>query len=296
MRIARRLLTLALAASGLLIAGASTAAAKVPSQPYPIPPPLVTVDRATVVVGESVVVTGLNFGPGEPVDVASALQTATGQLGNSARRGLVAVPPLLSSIADDNGTFSVRVVLDEVGLFIHTATGRTTGRSGSVTVRVLPTSTPPPTVPPTPVVININKTIVVKGDIIIVTGCNFQPGESVNVVSALEGISGGRAGRSARTGPALKEDGTTVADNIGCFSFNVRPDKAGKHRVDAVGEKTGRHGTKDVEVVDASAALPVTGNGGSTMAVLLIGSAVAAMGIVLLVLARSRRRPTKMDS
>jgi LPXTG-motif cell wall-anchored protein len=294
MRIARRLLTLALAASGLLIAGASTAAAKAPSQPYPIPPPVVTVDSATVVVGESIAITGQNFGPREPVDVTSALQTATGQLGNSARRGLVAVPPLLSTIADDNGAFSVRIVLDEVGLFIHTATGRTTGRSGSVTVRVLPTS--PPTGPPTPVVININKTIIVKGDIIIVTGCNFQPGESVNVVSALEGISGGRAGRSASRGLALKEDGTTVADNIGCFSFNVRPDKAGKHRVDAVGEKTGRRGTKDVEVVDASAALPVTGNDGSNMTVLLIGSAVAAMGIVLLVLARSRRRSAKMDS
>jgi LPXTG-motif cell wall-anchored protein len=294
MRIARRLLTLALAASGLLIAGASTAAAKVPSQPYPIPPPVVTIDRATVVVGESVVITGQNFGPREAVDIASALQAATGQLGNSARRGMVAVPPLTSTIADDNGTFSVRMVLDEVGLFIHTATGRTTGRSGSVTVRVLPTS--PPTGPPTPVVININKTIIVKGDIIIVTGCNFQPGESVNVVSALEGISGGRAGRSASRGLALKEDGTTVADNIGCFSFNVRPDKAGKHRVDAVGEKTGRRGTKDVEVVDASAALPVTGNDGSNMTVLLIGSAVAAMGIVLLVLARSRRRSAKMDS
>jgi hypothetical protein len=42
--------------------------------------------------------------------------------------------------------------------------------------------------------------------------------------------------------------------------------------------------------------LPVTGNGGSYLGILLVGSAVAAAGIVIVVLARTRRRPSKLDS
>jgi LPXTG-motif cell wall-anchored protein len=43
-------------------------------------------------------------------------------------------------------------------------------------------------------------------------------------------------------------------------------------------------------------ALPVTGNDSSNLGILLVGSAVAAAGIVVFVLARSRRRPSKFDS
>src|SRR5258708_37681761 len=83
MRIVRRLLTLAVAASGLLVSGACLAAA---AEPYPIPPPVVTVDRGTIIEGESVTVTGFNFGPGETVDHLDAFQgSAIGQLGRSAR-------------------------------------------------------------------------------------------------------------------------------------------------------------------------------------------------------------------
>ncbi|MDT5024878.1 MAG: hypothetical protein QOE61_1304 [Micromonosporaceae bacterium] len=66
MRIVRRLLTVAVVASGLLVSGASMAAA---AEPDAIPPPAVTVDRGTIFAGESVIVSGKNFGRGEIVDV-----------------------------------------------------------------------------------------------------------------------------------------------------------------------------------------------------------------------------------
>jgi hypothetical protein len=100
MRIVRRLLTLAVAASGLLVSGASLAAA---AEPYPIPPPVVTVDRGTIIEGESVIVSGSNFGPGETVDNVAVLQSgAIGQLGRSARGVLVAARHV-RAVADANG-------------------------------------------------------------------------------------------------------------------------------------------------------------------------------------------------
>ena len=289
MRIVRRLLTVAVAASGLLVAGAGMAAAV---QPYPIPPPAVTVNTGVIVEGDSVIVSGVNFGPGETVEVDPVFQGAAyGQLGRSAGRALVAAVPV-QTVADANGSFSTPVQLERVGQYIITATGLTTGRSGSVTVRVLPKGTTPGAT----VVVNINKTIIVRGDIIVVSGCNFEPGESVKVRSAERGGPSGQLGRSAPSGLKLADDGDSVADNIGCFSFNVHPDKAGKHRYEATGDKSGRSGSADVEVLDEHSQLPVTGNNGSNLGILLVGSAAAATGIVLLVLVRSRRRPTKMDS
>jgi hypothetical protein len=135
MRSVRRLLTLAVAISGLLVSGASLAAA---AEPYPVPPPVVTVDRATIIVGENVVVTGRNFGPGEIVDAIPNFQgAAMGQLGRSARGGLL-VGKAASVTADGNGSFSVTIRLDQVGRYVITSTGRVTARAGSVTVRVLP--------------------------------------------------------------------------------------------------------------------------------------------------------------
>lgn len=181
MRIVRRLLTLAVAASGLLVSGASLAAA---AEPYPVPPPAVAVNTPTIVVGDSVIVTGSNFGPGETVDVVPSFQgAALGQFGRSAHGGLVAAA-MATTVADGAGNFSITLQLDQVGRYIITATGLTTGRVGSVTVRVLP----------------------------------------------------------------------------------------------------------------LGSALPVTGNDGSYLGILLAGSAVAAAGVVIVVLARSRRRPTKLDS
>jgi LPXTG-motif cell wall-anchored protein len=180
MQMVRRLLTLAVVASSLLVSGASMAAA---AEPNAIPPPVVTVDRGTIFAGESVIVSGRSFVRGEIVDVVPSFQgTALGQRGRSARGGFVA-GLRVQTVADANGSFPVAILLDRVGQYIITATGLTTGRTGSVTVRVL-----------------------------------------------------------------------------------------------------------------ANNALPVTGNDSSNLAIPLVGSAVAAAGIVVVVLARSRRRPSKVKS
>jgi LPXTG-motif cell wall-anchored protein len=153
------------------------------AEPNAIPPPVVTVDRGTIFAGESVIVSGKNFGRGEIVDVVPSFQgTALGQLARSARGGFVAALRV-QTVADANGGFSVAVQLNSVGRYLISATGLMTGRTGSVTVRVLPNSV-----------------------------------------------------------------------------------------------------------------LPVTGNDSSNLGILLVGSAVAAAGIVVLVLARSRRRRSKFDS
>ncbi len=142
MRCVRRLLTLAVAVCALLVSGAGLAQA---AEPYPIPPPVVTVDRATIIVGESVVVSGSNFGASEIIDVIDNFQgAAMGQLGRSARGGLLAGKDVTVT-ADDTGHFSVTVRLDRVGTHVLVATGRTTGRTGSVTVKVLPEGSQLPT-------------------------------------------------------------------------------------------------------------------------------------------------------
>src|SRR3982074_2702036 len=111
MQIVWRLLTLAVVASGLLVSGASMAAA---AEPNAIPPPVVAVDRGTIFAGESVIVSGKNFGRGEIVDVVPSFQgAALGQIGWSARGVFVAVLRV-QTVADANGSFSVAAQLNRV--------------------------------------------------------------------------------------------------------------------------------------------------------------------------------------
>jgi hypothetical protein len=134
MRTVRRLLTLAIAVSGLLVSGASLAAAET----YPIPQPTLTVDQATVIVGTTVTLTGANFGPGEDVDIVQNLQgAASGQLGRSAHMA-AAADPVATPHTDTTGGFTVRIKLTVEGRWLHSATGRVSGLTGSTVVRVLP--------------------------------------------------------------------------------------------------------------------------------------------------------------
>jgi LPXTG-motif cell wall-anchored protein len=136
MRTVRRLLTLAIAVSGLLVSGASLAAA---AEPYPIPTPTLTVNQATVIVGTTVTLTGTNFGPDEDVDIVQTLQGAAfGRLGRSARLAAAPGDPVATPHTDVTGAFKVRIKLTVEGRWLHTATGRESGLTGSTTVRVLP--------------------------------------------------------------------------------------------------------------------------------------------------------------
>jgi LPXTG-motif cell wall-anchored protein len=75
----------------------------------------------------------------------------------------------------------------------------------------------------------------------------------------------------------------------------VQLNRVGRYVITATGLTTGRTGSVTVRVLPNNV-LPVTGNDSSNLGILLVGSAVAAAGIVVLVLARSRRRRSKFDS
>lgn len=80
-----------------------------------------------------------------------------------------------------------------------------------------------------------------------------------------------------------------VADGTGAFTVSLVLDQVGLATITATGPTSGS-ATATVRILAAGASLPVTGQSGSALRIGLIGSAVAAFGVVLLVLVRSRRR------
>jgi LPXTG-motif cell wall-anchored protein len=127
----------------MLIAAAATTAVAVPAaaygQPYAPVGPTVTVSDSTVVVGDTVEVTGTGFGAGEPITITVSYQT----IGMGIPRGGRSVVPRAQQLAQDtaranaDGTFRHRLTLTTAGRALITATGVETGRSGSATVLVL---------------------------------------------------------------------------------------------------------------------------------------------------------------
>ena len=67
-------------------------------------------------------------------------------------------------------------------------------------------------------------------------------------------------------------------------------DEVGLAVITATGLTSGVTNSITVRILPAGARLPVTGQSGTALRVALIGSAIAAAGVVLLVLVRSRRR------
>jgi hypothetical protein len=140
MRTVRILASLAVAALGLLVLPTAATA-----EPYPIGTPLLTVDRPTIIVGETVTVFGSGYGANDTVTVTTVTNTALRPAGSAMvpvayeaaqRRAAVVV------IADANGDFSVQLTLDQIGNVVITASGLPSGSVASVTVRVLPRGLP----------------------------------------------------------------------------------------------------------------------------------------------------------
>jgi hypothetical protein len=134
MRTVRFLAPLVVAALGLLVLPSVANAV-----PYPVGSPLLTVDRSTITIGDSVHLHGSGYAPVENMVVghifSNALRPAGGTLVPVAYTGQTrrAADP---AIADVNGEFDMDMVLEQVGLAVITATGPTSGPA-SVTVRVL---------------------------------------------------------------------------------------------------------------------------------------------------------------
>ncbi|HEV2087210.1 MAG TPA: hypothetical protein VGR21_02745 [Cryptosporangiaceae bacterium] len=100
---------------------------------YPAPSPSLTVSEGTVVVGESVTVSGTGFGSGDTVAIDLTYVNGGGGGGGGVPAAVVTVVR-----ASPDGTFSTAVRFGQVGLARITATGSPSGLSASVTVRVLP--------------------------------------------------------------------------------------------------------------------------------------------------------------
>ncbi|TDC72479.1 hypothetical protein E1193_27635 [Micromonospora sp. KC606] len=162
MRLSRIIMALTV---GLAVVAAPAAAGAAQPQPpadgvqqpppdYPPQPASLTLDRATIVIGESVVLTGRNFGPNEIVDinvsVAPLAAPVPGQAparrsdGTAVAMTSVALsrpqpaPRHLTARTDAQGRFRITYRPTDVGRLTFTAVGRTTGRTASATLTVLP--------------------------------------------------------------------------------------------------------------------------------------------------------------
>ncbi|MBL6278083.1 hypothetical protein JMF97_18150 [Micromonospora fiedleri] len=124
-----------------------------PPQPPPYPPNLVTtltVNRPTIFLGETVVITGRNFGPNETVDIVVTAQPLAAPAAGTARRSdgsTVAMAPVAFQAAaavdrftartNAAGVFTRRYTPRVTGLLTITATGRESDRTASTELRVL---------------------------------------------------------------------------------------------------------------------------------------------------------------
>lgn len=131
-----------------------------PPQPPPYPPTAasLTVNRPTIFLGETVVLTGTNFGPNETVDInVTVTPLAAPAAGPApARRSdgsTVAMAPVayqasaplhFTAYTNGQGRFTKSYKPSVTGLLTFTATGRESGRTASTELRVLHKKQPLP--------------------------------------------------------------------------------------------------------------------------------------------------------
>ncbi|WP_422740259.1 hypothetical protein ACN263_14085 [Micromonospora sp. WMMD729] len=168
MRLSRIIMALTV---GLAVVAVPTAAGAQPAQPSPSattgtpqPPPYppavasLTVNRPTIFLGETVLLTGTGFGPNETVDISvTVTPLAAPAAGNApARRSdgtTVAMAPVayqasaplnFTAYTNAQGRFTKSYKPSVTGLLTFTATGRESGRTASTELRVLHRKQPLP--------------------------------------------------------------------------------------------------------------------------------------------------------
>ncbi|WP_433538904.1 hypothetical protein ACQPZK_15115 [Micromonospora sp. CA-249363] len=168
MRLSRIIMALTV---GLAVVAVPTAAGAAPAQPTPSTsagptqpppyapqPPALTVNRPTIFLGETVVLTGTGFGPNETVDISvTVTPLAAPAVGNApARRSdgtTVAMAPVayqasapltFTAYTNAQGRFTKSYKPSVTGLLTFTATGRESGRTATTELRVLHRKQPLP--------------------------------------------------------------------------------------------------------------------------------------------------------
>ncbi|MGK5740835.1 hypothetical protein [Micromonospora sp. URMC 103] len=167
MRLSRIIMALTV---GLAVVAVPTAAGA--AQPQPAPtitdtpqpppssyvPPLLTVDRDPINLGETVILTGVGFGPNETVNIVVTVRPLAAPAANQApaRRSdgsTVAMAPVahqasaplsFTARTDGNGEFHRSYKPSVTGLLTFTATGQESRRVASTDLRVLDRRQPPP--------------------------------------------------------------------------------------------------------------------------------------------------------
>ncbi|GAB3842557.1 hypothetical protein GCM10029963_15820 [Micromonospora andamanensis] len=158
MRLSRIIMALTVGLAVVAVPTAAGAAQPQPApsvdgtpQPPPYPPVLasLTVNRPTIFLGETVILTGRNYGPNETVDIVVSVAPLAAPAAGTARRSdgsTVAMAPVafqasapLSFTARTNseGVFTRRYTPSVKGLLTFTGTGRESGRTASTQLRVL---------------------------------------------------------------------------------------------------------------------------------------------------------------
>jgi hypothetical protein len=151
-----RLTRIISALAGALAIVATPAVAHAQNE-YPPPPPVLTLSTTTITAGDTVVLSGQGYDPGEQVSITSVHRAgAAGRTSGATNRNNHAGPamvtvayhmpladghvpsPPITITADSAGAFSVRLRFTDPGVEVITATGLTSGRSASVTLTVLP--------------------------------------------------------------------------------------------------------------------------------------------------------------
>jgi hypothetical protein len=150
---------------------------------------------------------------------------------------------------------------------------------------------PYPVVAPT---LTVSAGTTAVGDSITLNGTGFGPTETVDIGVTTQPTAIGQLGRSAR-GAYSRVAQTATTNSEGAFSTTITFTQAGTAIITATGLTSGLSASTSVLVLPAGSALPVTGSDGSYLWLLLIGSGLAAAGVVVTVLARSRRRPVKIE-
>lgn len=146
--------------------------------------------------------------------------------------------------------------------------------------------------PPPPPALVATPGAVIAGSTTTVTGTGFGPNDlvtltityQVNAAPAPDGAAYVPVGYSAAARQQVQ------ADANGSFTTVVRLTTPGLAIITATGSPSGRTASTTVRVLPVGGALPVTGSSTNYAGLALAGSAVAAAGALLVVLARSRRQ------
>jgi hypothetical protein len=146
---------------------------------------------------------------------------------------------------------------------------------------------------------------VVSGGSIILSGQHFAAGEKISIDVTFLGGPTGAARHTALVPVAFTRSTTLVpvaftlprtvvkevrADADGSFSTSVQLDGVGTAVITATGEQSGVTVSVTVTVLPRGHALPVTGDNGSTLRLILAGAAAVLIGALIVAITLVRRR------